>query len=177
VSTGPTQRAADKWDSAAFSNIFLASGLSCSQAESRPAHLRLTQTVRRLRSPFKKRGEAPRRTARRNPLHRRRRYAFALSPHKTINNRKRRLPGRKTRSAAEPADEPDLAVSESAHACGKRKAQTLHRSFARPARQVSRRAVRPHWRHCIEEVNRMNSLVTTEKLTDALEVSASELLK
>ncbi len=40
-----TQRAADKWDSARFTGIFLASGLYCSQAESRPAHLRLTQAV------------------------------------------------------------------------------------------------------------------------------------
>jgi len=46
------------------------------------------RSVRRLRSPPKKRGEAPRRAARRNPLYRRL-YAFALSPHQTINNRKR----------------------------------------------------------------------------------------
>jgi protein-S-isoprenylcysteine O-methyltransferase Ste14 len=32
-------------DSARFSNIFLASGFSCSQTESQPAHQRLTQTV------------------------------------------------------------------------------------------------------------------------------------
>jgi hypothetical protein len=47
---GLTQRAADKWDSARFLSLFLALGLSCSQAESRPAHLRLTQAVGRLRS-------------------------------------------------------------------------------------------------------------------------------
>jgi hypothetical protein len=33
------------WDSAAFSNIFLASSFSCSQAESTPAHTQVTQTV------------------------------------------------------------------------------------------------------------------------------------
>jgi len=44
----PTQRAADKWDSPRFTNIFLTSSLYCSQAPSRPTHLRLTQTVRRL---------------------------------------------------------------------------------------------------------------------------------
>jgi hypothetical protein len=38
-------RAADKWDSARFLSLFLASGLYCSQAESRPAHLRLTLVV------------------------------------------------------------------------------------------------------------------------------------
>jgi hypothetical protein len=43
-----TMRAADKWDSPRFLRLFLASGLYCSQAESRPAHLRLTLTVRRL---------------------------------------------------------------------------------------------------------------------------------
>jgi len=32
-----TQRALDAWDSAVFSSIFLASGFSCSQAESTPA--------------------------------------------------------------------------------------------------------------------------------------------
>jgi hypothetical protein len=36
---------ADKWDSPRFTSIFLASGLYCSQAESCPTHLRLTQTV------------------------------------------------------------------------------------------------------------------------------------
>jgi hypothetical protein len=41
----PTQRALDAGDSAAFSSIFLASSFFCSQAESRPAHLRLTQAV------------------------------------------------------------------------------------------------------------------------------------
>ena len=44
----PTQRAADKWDSAHFIGIFLASGLYCPQAESQPAHLRLTQAVRQF---------------------------------------------------------------------------------------------------------------------------------
>jgi len=44
-----TMRAADWWDSAPFSSIFLASGFSCSQAESTPAHQRLTQTVGTLR--------------------------------------------------------------------------------------------------------------------------------
>jgi len=43
----PTKRAADWWDSAAFSSIFLASGFSCSQTESTPAHTRVTQTVGR----------------------------------------------------------------------------------------------------------------------------------
>jgi hypothetical protein len=33
------------WDSAAFSSIFLASGFSCSQALSTPAHTQVTQTV------------------------------------------------------------------------------------------------------------------------------------
>jgi len=42
----PTKRAPDVWDSAAFSSIFLASGFSCSQTLSTPAHLRVTQTVR-----------------------------------------------------------------------------------------------------------------------------------
>jgi hypothetical protein len=37
--------------------------------------------------------------------------------------------------------------------------------------------VSPHERRSIEKMNRMNPLVTIEKLTDALEVSASELLK
>jgi len=41
----PTQRAADWWDSAAFSSIFLASSFFCSQAESTPAHTQVTQTV------------------------------------------------------------------------------------------------------------------------------------
>jgi hypothetical protein len=40
-----TQRAPDVWDSAAFSSIFLASVLYCSQAESTPAHTQVTQTV------------------------------------------------------------------------------------------------------------------------------------
>jgi hypothetical protein len=38
-------RAADWWDSAPFLGIFLASGFSCSQAESQPAHQPLTPTV------------------------------------------------------------------------------------------------------------------------------------
>jgi hypothetical protein len=37
--------ATDWWDSARFTGIFLASGLYCPQAESTPAHLRVTQTV------------------------------------------------------------------------------------------------------------------------------------
>jgi hypothetical protein len=36
------------WDSAAFSSIFLASGFSCSQALSTPAHTQVTQTVSHL---------------------------------------------------------------------------------------------------------------------------------
>jgi hypothetical protein len=40
-----TKRAADWWDSAPFSSIFMALGFSCSPAESTPAHQRLTQTV------------------------------------------------------------------------------------------------------------------------------------
>ena len=47
---GLTKRAPDVWDSAAFSSIFLASGFSCSQTESTPAHTQVTQTVRRLRN-------------------------------------------------------------------------------------------------------------------------------
>ena len=42
----PTKRAPDVWDSAAFSSIFLASGFSCSQTESTPAHTQVTQAVR-----------------------------------------------------------------------------------------------------------------------------------
>jgi len=38
----------DKWDSAAFSSILLASSFLCSQTESTPAHLPLTQTVGRF---------------------------------------------------------------------------------------------------------------------------------
>jgi hypothetical protein len=48
VSTGKmrlTKRAPDVWDSAAFSSIFLASGFSCSQTLSTPAHTQVTQTV------------------------------------------------------------------------------------------------------------------------------------
>jgi hypothetical protein len=41
----PTKRAPDVWDSAAFSSIFLASGFSCFQAESTPAHTQVTQSV------------------------------------------------------------------------------------------------------------------------------------
>jgi hypothetical protein len=33
------------WESAPFSSIFLASSFFCSQAESTPAHTRVTQTV------------------------------------------------------------------------------------------------------------------------------------
>jgi hypothetical protein len=40
-----TKRAPDVWESAAFSGIFLASGFSCSQALSTPAHTQVTQTV------------------------------------------------------------------------------------------------------------------------------------
>jgi hypothetical protein len=36
------------WDSARFTSIFLASSFFCSQAESTPAHTRVTQTVRRF---------------------------------------------------------------------------------------------------------------------------------
>jgi len=43
-----TKRAADLWDSARFSSIFLASGFSCSQTESTLTHKPLTQTVGRL---------------------------------------------------------------------------------------------------------------------------------
>ena len=39
------------WESARFRSIFLASGFSCSQTLSTPAHTQVTQTVRRLR-PF-----------------------------------------------------------------------------------------------------------------------------
>ena len=42
----PTKRAVDLWESARFTSIFLASGFSCSQALSQPAHKPLTQTVR-----------------------------------------------------------------------------------------------------------------------------------
>jgi hypothetical protein len=45
VKNCPTKRAPDVWDSAAFSSIFLASGFSCSQTLSTPAHTPLTQTV------------------------------------------------------------------------------------------------------------------------------------
>jgi hypothetical protein len=42
---GLTKRAADWWDSAPFSSIFLASVFFFSRSESQPAHQRLTQTV------------------------------------------------------------------------------------------------------------------------------------
>ena len=41
----PTKRAVDLWDSARFTGIFLASGFSCSQTLSTPAHTQVTQTV------------------------------------------------------------------------------------------------------------------------------------
>jgi len=41
----PTKRAPDAGESARFTSIFLASSFFCSQAESTPAHLRVTQTV------------------------------------------------------------------------------------------------------------------------------------
>ena len=41
----PTKRAPDVWESARFTSIFLASGFSCSQTLSTPAHTRVTQTV------------------------------------------------------------------------------------------------------------------------------------
>jgi len=50
VKNCPTKRAPDKWESARFSSIFLASSFFCSQALSTPAHLRVTQTVGRLAS-------------------------------------------------------------------------------------------------------------------------------
>jgi hypothetical protein len=40
-----TKRAPDVWESARFRSIFLASGFSCSQAESTPAHTQVTQSV------------------------------------------------------------------------------------------------------------------------------------
>jgi hypothetical protein len=52
----------------------------------------------------------PYRSARRNPLLRRRGYAFQQPLYGAINSRKRQLPSCKTRAAAERADEPDLAV-------------------------------------------------------------------
>ncbi len=42
---GLTMRAPDKWDSARLTSFFLASGLYCSQAFSRPAHLQVTLPV------------------------------------------------------------------------------------------------------------------------------------
>jgi len=50
---GLTKRALDRWDSAAFSSIFLALSFFCSQAESTPAHLPVTQTVRQPKSKCK----------------------------------------------------------------------------------------------------------------------------
>ena len=47
-----TKRALDRRDSSPFLSIFLASGLYYSQAESCPAHLRLTQAVRRMLSRY-----------------------------------------------------------------------------------------------------------------------------
>jgi hypothetical protein len=47
VKSGLTKRAVDLWESAASRSIFLASGFSCSQAFSQPAHKPLTQTVGR----------------------------------------------------------------------------------------------------------------------------------
>ena len=47
-----TKRALDRWDSLPFSGIFLASSFLCSQALSTPAHLPVTQTVRRHVSDF-----------------------------------------------------------------------------------------------------------------------------
>jgi len=41
-------RSLDRWESAAFSSIFLTSSLYCSQAESTPAPAPVTQTVGRL---------------------------------------------------------------------------------------------------------------------------------
>ena len=46
IKSGLTKRAPDVWESARFRSLFLASGFSCSQAESTPAHTRVTQTVR-----------------------------------------------------------------------------------------------------------------------------------
>ncbi len=43
--SGLTKRAPDVWDSAAFSSIFHASSVSCSQAELTLAHTQVTQTV------------------------------------------------------------------------------------------------------------------------------------
>ena len=40
-----TKRAPDVWESAAFTSIFLASGFSCSQALSTPAHTQVTPAV------------------------------------------------------------------------------------------------------------------------------------
>src|SRR3989304_2960626 len=41
----PLTLPAAKWESARFTDLFVASGLYCSQAESRPAHLRVTPAV------------------------------------------------------------------------------------------------------------------------------------
>ena len=47
-----TPRAPDVWESARFRSIFLASGFSCSQALSTPAHTQVTQTVGQPRSDY-----------------------------------------------------------------------------------------------------------------------------
>jgi len=51
---GLTKRAPDKWDSARFSSIFLASSFLCFQAESTPTPAPVTQTVGRLSSKAEK---------------------------------------------------------------------------------------------------------------------------
>ena len=43
--TRPTKRAPDKWESARFRSIFLASSFFCSQTESTPAHTQVTPAV------------------------------------------------------------------------------------------------------------------------------------
>ena len=48
-----TKRAPDKWESARFRSSFLASSFFCSQTESTPAHLRVTQIVRQPKSKCK----------------------------------------------------------------------------------------------------------------------------
>jgi len=100
----------------------------------------LSSNVRRLRSPPKSRGGSPPNGAAESALSSSALCLCTITA-PTVNNRKRRLPGRKTRFAAEPADEPDLAVSESADGCGEREAQTFRHSSARPAKRVIRRAV------------------------------------
>ena len=83
------------------------------------------------------------RAVRQNPLLRRRGYEFELPLHRTIKNRKRRLPSCQTRSAAEPRMNLTLLYSNWKMRYGKRNLHTFHRSSARPARRVIRRAVRP----------------------------------